>query len=110
MISNPEGKVLLEMTGWSMSVPTHKDGNAAFVNDKRPSDPPFFQRRGEEAESGSRQGLRLVEAQRYANDVGSVRLEADGAVLPFHHEPRLILSGRRKAENREQSHNNTNCG
>lgn len=43
VISTPEGKVLLEMTGWSMSVPNHKDGNAAVVNDKRPTDAPFFQ-------------------------------------------------------------------
>ena len=37
------GKKLLDMQGWSMSVPNNKDGNAAIVNDKRPSDPPFFQ-------------------------------------------------------------------
>ena len=43
IIGTPEGKKLLEMTGWSMAVPNHKDGNAAIVNDKRPSDPPFFQ-------------------------------------------------------------------
>jgi alpha-D-xyloside xylohydrolase len=42
-ISAPEGKVLLDMTGWSMSVPNHKDGNASVLNDKRPSDPPFYQ-------------------------------------------------------------------
>ncbi len=42
-IQTPEGKTLLQMTGWSMSVPNYKDGNAGVLNDKRPSDPPFFQ-------------------------------------------------------------------
>ena len=31
------------MTGWSMSVPNHKDGNASVLNDKRPTDAPFYQ-------------------------------------------------------------------
>ena len=38
----PEGRTLLKMTGWSMSVPNRKDGNAAVLNDRRPSDPPFY--------------------------------------------------------------------
>lgn len=42
-ISTPEGEALLELTGWSMSVPNHKDGNAAILNDKRPEDAPFYQ-------------------------------------------------------------------
>jgi len=42
-ISAPDGKVLLEMTGWSMSVPNHKDGNAGILNERRPSDAPFYQ-------------------------------------------------------------------
>ena len=42
-IRTPEGKILLRMTGWSMSVPNYKDGNAGILNDKRPSDPPFYQ-------------------------------------------------------------------
>jgi alpha-D-xyloside xylohydrolase len=42
-IGTPGGKRLAEMTGWSMSVPNNKDGNASVVNDKRPSDPPFYQ-------------------------------------------------------------------
>jgi alpha-D-xyloside xylohydrolase len=42
-ISTPEGKVLSEMLGWSMSVPNHKDGNASVLNDKRKSDAPFYQ-------------------------------------------------------------------
>jgi alpha-D-xyloside xylohydrolase len=42
-IQTPEGKTLLQMTGWSMSVPNHKDGNAGVLNEKRPSDPSFYQ-------------------------------------------------------------------
>jgi alpha-D-xyloside xylohydrolase len=42
-ISTPEGKKLLELTDWSMSVPNHKDGNAGILNDRRPSDKPFYQ-------------------------------------------------------------------
>ena len=42
-IATPEGKTLLRMTGWSMSVPNHKDGNAAVLNDKRPSDAAFYE-------------------------------------------------------------------
>jgi alpha-D-xyloside xylohydrolase len=42
-ISTPDGKMLSEMTGWSMSVPNHKDDTAGVLNDRRPSDPPFFQ-------------------------------------------------------------------
>ena len=38
----PEGKKLLEMTGWSQSVPNHKDGTASIGDDRRPSDPPFY--------------------------------------------------------------------
>jgi alpha-D-xyloside xylohydrolase len=42
-IRTPEGKALLQMTSWSMSVPNHKDANAELLNDRRPSDPPFYQ-------------------------------------------------------------------
>jgi alpha-D-xyloside xylohydrolase len=42
-ITTPEGKKLLEMTGWAMSVPNYKDGNAFIEHDRRPSDQPFFQ-------------------------------------------------------------------
>ena len=42
-VTTPNGKKLAEMTDWSMSVPNHKDGNASVLNDKRPSDPPFYQ-------------------------------------------------------------------
>jgi len=41
--STPDGKLLLEMNGWQMSVPNYKDGNAQIVNDKRPTDDPFYQ-------------------------------------------------------------------
>ena len=39
----PDGKTLLDMQGWQMSVPNYKDGNAAILYDRRPTDPPFFQ-------------------------------------------------------------------
>src|SRR6185437_13518191 len=39
--STPGGKKLLELTGWSMSVPNYKDGNAGIRRDKRPSDEDF---------------------------------------------------------------------
>jgi alpha-D-xyloside xylohydrolase len=42
-IQTPEGKTLLQMNGWSMSVLNHKDGNAGALNDRRSSDPPFYQ-------------------------------------------------------------------
>jgi len=42
-IATPDGRKLLEMTGWSQSVPNHKDGNAGVLHDRRPSDLPFFQ-------------------------------------------------------------------
>jgi alpha-D-xyloside xylohydrolase len=42
-ITTPEGRKLLEMTGWSMSVPNYKDGNAGILHDKRPSDEAFYQ-------------------------------------------------------------------
>ncbi|MFN8092063.1 MAG: hypothetical protein U0599_07570 [Vicinamibacteria bacterium] len=41
--ATPEGKTLLHMTGWQMSVPNHKDGNASILADRRPADAPFFQ-------------------------------------------------------------------
>src|SRR4051794_10223744 len=42
-VKTSEGKTLAEMTGWAMSVPNNKDGNAGIVHDKRPSDTDFFQ-------------------------------------------------------------------
>jgi len=42
-VTTPDGKTLVDMNGWSMSVPNHKDGNASLLNDKRPSDLDFYQ-------------------------------------------------------------------
>jgi alpha-D-xyloside xylohydrolase len=41
-LRTPEGKTLLEMTGWSQSVPNHKDGTASVAQDRRPADPQFY--------------------------------------------------------------------
>ncbi|HEX7158742.1 MAG TPA: glycoside hydrolase family 31 protein [Edaphobacter sp.] len=41
-IKTPEGKTLLQMQGWEMSVPNHKDGDADILYDRRPTDPDFF--------------------------------------------------------------------
>ena len=40
--TTPDGKKLLEMTGWDQAVPNHKDGTAGLNNDRRPTDPDFF--------------------------------------------------------------------
>jgi alpha-D-xyloside xylohydrolase len=40
---NADGTSLLDMHGWEMSVPNHKDGNADVLYDRRPTDPDFFQ-------------------------------------------------------------------
>ncbi len=42
-IKTADGKTLLRMNGWQMSVPNYKDGNEQVLNDRRPTDPPFFQ-------------------------------------------------------------------
>ena len=42
-IKTPEGQTLLDMGGWQMATPNHKDGNAGVLYDRRPTDPPFFQ-------------------------------------------------------------------
>jgi alpha-D-xyloside xylohydrolase len=42
-IKTPQGATLVQMQGWQMSVPNHKDGNADILYDRRPTDPPFFQ-------------------------------------------------------------------
>ncbi|HEY9125589.1 MAG TPA: TIM-barrel domain-containing protein, partial [Acidobacteriaceae bacterium] len=39
----PEGKTLVEMSGWQMSVPNNKDGNPEVLHDRRPTDDPFYQ-------------------------------------------------------------------
>jgi alpha-D-xyloside xylohydrolase len=40
--TTPDGKKLLEMTGWSQSVPNQKDGTADIARDRRPTDAEFF--------------------------------------------------------------------
>ena len=42
VIRTPQGKKVLEMTGWSQAVPNVKDGTAQLANDRRPADPPFY--------------------------------------------------------------------
>jgi alpha-D-xyloside xylohydrolase len=42
-IKTPEGATLLDMGGWQMAIPNHKDGNYDVEYDRRPTDPPFFQ-------------------------------------------------------------------
>jgi len=46
-LTTPDGKKLLELTGWSQAVPNHKDGTASIGDDRRSnvrgtSDPPFY--------------------------------------------------------------------
>jgi alpha-D-xyloside xylohydrolase len=43
MVSTANGKTLADMTGWSMSVPNYKDGNAGILHDRRDSDAVFYQ-------------------------------------------------------------------
>jgi alpha-D-xyloside xylohydrolase len=40
--TTPEGKKLLEMTGWTQEVPSQKAGTAEVLNDRRPTDSEFF--------------------------------------------------------------------
>lgn len=42
-INSTEGKKLLDMTDWSMSVPNYKDGNAGILHDRRSTDDEFYQ-------------------------------------------------------------------
>jgi alpha-D-xyloside xylohydrolase len=42
-ITLPDGTSLLNMQGWQMSVPNHKDGNADILYDRRPGDDPFYE-------------------------------------------------------------------
>ncbi|MGD0789599.1 MAG: TIM-barrel domain-containing protein [Terracidiphilus sp.] len=42
VLRTPEGKTLLELTGWSQSVPNTKDGTADVARDRRPTDPDFY--------------------------------------------------------------------
>ncbi len=41
-IKTADGKPLLHMNGWQMSTPNYKDGDHQILQDRRPSDPPFF--------------------------------------------------------------------
>jgi alpha-D-xyloside xylohydrolase len=41
-VRTAEGKTLLEMVGWSQSVPNVKDDTAGIGHDRRPSDPAFY--------------------------------------------------------------------
>jgi alpha-D-xyloside xylohydrolase len=40
--TTPDGKKLLEMTGWTQEVPSQKAGTVEVLNDRRPADPEFF--------------------------------------------------------------------
>ena len=41
-IKTSEGATILQMNNWEMSIPNHKDGDSQVLNDRRPSDPPFY--------------------------------------------------------------------
>ena len=41
-LRTPEGKKLLEMTGWSQAVPNQKEGTADLARDRRSTDPEFY--------------------------------------------------------------------
>jgi alpha-D-xyloside xylohydrolase len=43
IIRTRDGRTLLEMKGWSMSVPNNKDGNAGILADRRTTDTSFYQ-------------------------------------------------------------------
>jgi alpha-D-xyloside xylohydrolase len=43
MMETPSGKQILNMQGWEMAVPNHKDGNADVLYDRRPEDNLFFE-------------------------------------------------------------------
>jgi alpha-D-xyloside xylohydrolase len=42
VFSTPEGKKLLEMTGWQQALPNHKDGTFDVAFDRRPGDAEFY--------------------------------------------------------------------
>ncbi len=42
-IKTPEGSTLLDMHGWEMAVPNHKDGNAGVLYERRPQDDPYYE-------------------------------------------------------------------
>ncbi len=39
----PDGQTILDMKNWSMHPPEHGTGDTEILQDRRPSDPPFFQ-------------------------------------------------------------------
>lgn len=41
-IETPDGKLLLKLDSWSLSRPNDGEGNAAILNDRRPSDDQFY--------------------------------------------------------------------
>ncbi|MGA8940204.1 MAG: TIM-barrel domain-containing protein [Acidobacteriaceae bacterium] len=42
-IKTADGKMLLDMQGWEMSVPNYKDGTHNILNERRPGDDPYYQ-------------------------------------------------------------------
>ena len=42
LFTRADGTELVEWTGWEQSVPNYKDGNEQLLNDRRPSDDPFY--------------------------------------------------------------------
>ena len=42
-LKGADGRNLLQMNGWQMSVPNYKDGNHDILYDRRPTDPPFYE-------------------------------------------------------------------
>jgi alpha-D-xyloside xylohydrolase len=42
-IKTAEGETLLDMRGWEMSVPNHKDGNAGVLYERRDTDDPYYE-------------------------------------------------------------------
>lgn len=43
LFSLPNGRPLLRLLGWTMTIPNHKDGNADLQYDRRTGDLPFYQ-------------------------------------------------------------------
>jgi alpha-D-xyloside xylohydrolase len=41
-IARTDGRPVLKMNGWEMSLPNHKDGDAQILKDRRPGDDPFY--------------------------------------------------------------------
>lgn len=42
VFTTPDGKKLLELTGWKQAKPNQKDGTAEILHDRRPTDPEFY--------------------------------------------------------------------